>query len=301
MDCCLGCSDCGQCIFKRLAWRDEPAQSSAGFNNDNTRRHIIRGWHGDTRQTESLFQQPEYVMKDYYKSVLDSLYDLLDSTGVTFWADWIGQDIRLWEQEKSVVHHLESFGGMGSFNDVWICAANGRSIQGWQEPWANTLLEELKSLSYLLAKHMLQNTDPDIHDIRKEFLQTGSGQLHGSRCLACGFSALSEQAIDNYIAPQIIHDEIINGLENNQLNVSVIKCVNADFQIAQEKRSRIKEMMNRSHISYRKNNAFMRPCDQCGSDDTAVYRWTEVPGKNPFRKSHSVLVPSKDNLPLRRK
>jgi hypothetical protein len=293
MDCCLGCSDCGQSIFERLAWRDGPAQSTTVFNSGYTRRLIDKRRQCDTRQIESLFQQPEYVMNDYYKPVLDSLYDLLDITGVKFWADWIAQDIRLWEQEKSVVHHLESFGGMGSFNDVWICAANGHSIQGWQEPWANTLLEELKSLSYLLAKHILQNTDPDIHDIRKEFLQTGNGQLQGSRCLACGFSALSEQSIDNHIAPQIIHEEIINGLENNQMNVSVIKCVNADFQIAQEKRSRIKEMMSRARISYRKNPAFMRPCDQCGSDDTAVYRWIEAAGKNPFRKGISILVPSK--------
>lgn len=241
------------------------------------------------------------ISMEYYKIVLESLQYFLECTGVKFWDEWIKKDIFLWEKEKRVDHHLQAFGGMGSLNDVWICKHNGHAIADWQEPWANTLLKELKDLSILLAISAREEKHPAFNEIKKKYSMKPQGHIQGTRCLACGFSALDAYNIDSYISSKLISEELLIGLANNQLRASILKCLNAELAEIQIERNRIKEIMRRSAIQYTEHQMFMRPCKQCESEDTAVYRWIEVVHGIPFARNRHRFIPSEDNLQLRTK
>ncbi|MDP4147021.1 MAG: hypothetical protein Q8936_21535, partial [Bacillota bacterium] len=142
---------------------------------------------------------------DLYRLALEAMQKLLNETGVRFWADWIEKDIEYWDDNRSVTHHLSAYGGMGSFNDVVICVVNNHKVNKHQEAWTNYLLMGLKSVAYYLAK----SEEIEINvDMLKEKLQCNYSKIQGSRCLACGYSELSEGDVDNFIAPKIINEEI---------------------------------------------------------------------------------------------
>ncbi|MTI48430.1 MAG: hypothetical protein FH761_11350 [Firmicutes bacterium] len=149
---------------------------------------------------------------DYYKIALEALYKLLNETGETFWADWILKDIKLWEQNKSKEHHLSAYGGMGSFNDLVICVQNKHNVTKKQEPWVNTLLMHLQSLSIFIAK----SKDINMKSI-EDNLQCHPSKIQGTRCLSCGYSELSLTNIDGFIAPKIVSDGIAKSLQNEKL------------------------------------------------------------------------------------
>ena len=238
---------------------------------------------------------------DYYKSVLEALRYLLEVTGEKHWSKWIAEDIYAWKNEKSVYHHLQAFGGMGSLNDLVLCVMNKHTITPKQEPWANTLLIELKSLSYMMAKRIANNAHPDITEIKRGTLRNSPYSIQGVRCLICGFAMLTDCSIDSCISPQIVTEKIIEGLEQGQLSLRVSECLSADLPIIEAAREHIKSMIKRSNICYKEHADFMRPCDKCKSDDTAVYRWIESRDINLFRIGKTRFKPSKDNLPLRSK
>ncbi len=75
-----------------------------------------------------------------YEHCLIAMKRLLDAVGESHWAKWIDTDIKVWRANCDVSHHLSAYGGMGSFNDIWICRANQHTLTEAQEPWANTLL-----------------------------------------------------------------------------------------------------------------------------------------------------------------
>lgn len=133
---------------------------------------------------------------DYYKITLEALYKLLNETGVKFWADWVAKDLILWEQSKSVEHHLSAYGGMGSINDVIICVQNNHNVTSKQEPWVNFLLMYLQSLSIFLVN----SKDREITiDMMKDNFQCDSSKIQGTRCLLCGYSELSLTDIGPFI------------------------------------------------------------------------------------------------------
>lgn len=229
---------------------------------------------------------------DYYKTVLDSLHRLLLETGVDFWANWIAEDIELWENDQSVSHHLNAYGGMGSFSDVYICVDNKHNITEKQEPWVNRLFEHLSGFSHLLAEAASKNKTINI-----EYYLTktppAARVIEGARCLSCGFSLLTKRNVDNYISPGIVWNEIVGGLKNNQLEQHVMKCLHLDMPIIEVERTQTKKIIDESRISYSDDDGFMRPCRKCKSNNTVVYRWDKS-----FKKNTQLFVPSDNNLPI---
>jgi len=219
---------------------------------------------------------------DYYKSVLEALRYLLEVADDKHWCKWITEDICAWKNEKSVYHHLLAFGGMGSLNDLVLCVMNGHNITPEQEPWANTLFIEITSLSYMMAKRIADSAHPDIAETKRLTLRNKPYSIQGVRCLSCGFAVLTERNIDSCISPQIVTEKIIEGLEQGQLNLRVSECLSVELPIIEVAREHVKSLMKRSNICYKKHADFMRPCDKCKSDDTAVYRWIESKEMNLF-------------------
>ena len=47
-------------------------------------------------------------MTDYYKTCLEILATILQQENYDHWANWMQEDIRLWEINKSTEHHLRA-------------------------------------------------------------------------------------------------------------------------------------------------------------------------------------------------
>ena len=72
-----------------------------------------------------------------YLKVLHILKNLLIAGDYPFWADWMQQDIDLWNTKQETDHHLHAFGGTGSFNDVNLNDNTALAL------WKNALLGNL--------------------------------------------------------------------------------------------------------------------------------------------------------------
>ncbi|MCL2766161.1 MAG: hypothetical protein FWD21_00575 [Peptococcaceae bacterium] len=211
------------------------------------------------------------VKMDYYKSVLESLQYLLVTAGVDFWANWIDIDKSLWESEKNVEHHLSAFAGMGSINDVYICAENGHNITAGQEPWVNCAFKELKGFSYAFANAYANGRVIDLAD--HELITPANTTIQGECCLACGYKQTTKRNVDYYIARNIVSQEIVQGLYDNRLVSSIKECLATDLPVIKTERTRTREILKQIPVNYTENNTFLRPCSNCGSEDTAVHYW----------------------------
>ena len=238
-----------------------------------------------------------------YIQALTALQYLFDNVGENHWRDWLRQDIMLWETDQDVSHHLSAYGGMGSINDVWICAENKHRITKIQEPWANHLLDLLKALCHRLAK--TPNADQDIMDVihnrRTSLLNPlkenaaaqismPGVQLHGWRCLNCGYGEVNTYEIEDYLAKIVLPDQLKNARTEQDLITLVDSALAFEFEDLNTERNQIKKMVADSSINIGDREGWMRPCPNCGGSDTAVYRW-EL-SNNKFRASE-------DNLPLK--
>jgi hypothetical protein len=84
---------------------------------------------------------------------LEALTALLKRYGVNHWAKWLAGDlVRIKSGDAGGIDHLLSaYGGMGSFNDVYICPENGHVIVADEIKSVNDNFAELKSEVYALA------------------------------------------------------------------------------------------------------------------------------------------------------
>jgi hypothetical protein len=245
-----------------------------------------------------------------YFQVLTALEHLLDKAGEKQWRDWLRQDITLWESKKDVTHHLSAYGGMGSFNDVWICVGNGYKVTKAQEPWVNNLFEMLKGLCFQLAhnpdkREAIQDINSNsyapifkgfVHSLDKSGIDKEASQfsqimskLHGWRCLKCGHSETKTYDIENYLARIFLPKYINNAKTEKELKSIVDSAFAIDFDGISQARSQLKQMILGSNIEIVDREGWMRPCKICGSDNTAVYRW---------ELRNNIFYPSKDNVSL---
>jgi hypothetical protein len=245
-----------------------------------------------------------------YIQAITALEYLLDKAGENHWRDWLRHDMDLWESKRDVSHHLSAYGGMGSFNDVSICVQNKYNVTKAQEPWVNNLFEILKGLCFQLAHN--PNKDAAVEDINgnryvpifSAFINSFSGkdmdnaasqiamitsQLHGWRCLECGHGETNSYEIENHLARGFLPELLKSAKTGQELMALVDSAFTIEFEGLHEARNEVRQMILDSGIKIVDREGWMRPCPQCGSNDTAVYRW-ELKNKT-FRAS-------KDNLPL---
>lgn len=207
------------------------------------------------------------------------MHDLLGALGEQHWRAWIAQDIDEWESRKSVQHHLSAYGGMGSFNDIWF-----------EDVWLGTLFEDLKIACYQFAQY--PTVKPDVRALEHSMSSIGF-ELSGWRCLACGYGVVSRRDIDYFIARRVIRRRILTQAQRTCLREFVAAVVHSRPSEPELSPATVADWAARGGLHIRENNDWLRPCPSCGSDNTAVYRWSLV--DEPEQK----FVPSYDNLPLR--
>ena len=87
---------------------------------------------------------------------LERLVPLLESYGDTWWSSWFAADlVRIREGDRYGVEHvLQAFGGMGSFNDLFLHPRNGNRVDENGVEAANRALSELRSRAWSLAREI---------------------------------------------------------------------------------------------------------------------------------------------------
>jgi hypothetical protein len=249
-----------------------------------------------------------------YEHSLTAIKRLLDAVGETHWAEWIRTDIEQWRSNHDTSHHLSAYGGMGSFNDIWICRANQHRITEDQEPWANILFQWLKSICHFLVQHPNDSFTAEAlsnavgrHDSALSAFVGGDKapasmreyanedrKLQGWRCLRCGHSEASHRDIEFLVAQAVVPDMVFRSCELLTLDQLVDQTLACDINGMDNMRIKLAVAVRASGISLNDRKGWMRPCPNCGKDDTAVCRWKLIINDG-FR-----FEPSDDNLPLRK-
>lgn len=238
---------------------------------------------------------------------------LLDAVGESRWAKWIDDDITEWRTNRNTSHHLSAYGGMGSFNDVIICRVNRHRVAGAQEPWGNATFEWLKSLCHFLANNPEETyTGYALAEVfgrhdsvlaacigAKNELAVMRGQaneertLQGWRCLRCGHGETSPNDIERFIAQDVLPALVVESCERLTVDQLVDRMLVCDIPNLERMRESLAAAVMAGGIALTNRDGWMRPCPNCGDDDTAVYRWRlAINGDLRF-------VPSDDNLPMR--
>jgi len=248
-----------------------------------------------------------------YEHALIAMQRLLDSVGISDWSKWIETDIEEWRRHRDVSHHLSAYGGMGSFNDIWICEENRNRISKTQEPWANSLFRWLKALCFFLAHHpnetfeavnlskQIGRDDSDLSafvggDRAPKSMRVYANQnpiILGDRCFNCGYAEVSDLSIEGMITDEVIPSMLFTACEHGALDKLVDRVLAIDIPDLDSKRRYLLDAIKRSDIVHRNREGWMRPCPNCGDNDTGTYRWRLIID-NELR-----FEPSDDNLPLR--
>jgi hypothetical protein len=83
-------------------------------------------------------------------ATLELIVALLERHGEEHWSWWLRQDAELLRRGDlaGLDHFLASFGGMGSFSDVYLCPENGAKIAAHEVSHVNGELRRLQTLAY---------------------------------------------------------------------------------------------------------------------------------------------------------
>ena len=219
-------------------------------------------------------------MTDYYKKSLEILAQILKAEKYDHWANWMLEDVKLWEANKSVEHHLHAYGGMGSFNDI---AVGGNDQEGI---WKNRLFGSLQTLAYSLAKgNALENV---LETISNRAL---TGEISGWRCRNCGDARINDRNIDIYMADEFIPKFFVEYIREDRIDeiVNIPKLINSEELM--KKRVSLQTWIKEAGIILNSDTDWLWTCPKCVSMEVCSYRWNVL-------KDESKLVEGNDNLEM---
>ena len=222
---------------------------------------------------------------ELYPEILKVLRNLLEKSHNTHWVNWINEDIEQWNKFKKTKHHLSAYGGMGSINDLWV---GGNDLNGI---WENEIFENSKSLAYILAqKKGIGNSE-----LVRISRNTNGKEIEGWRCLECGYSEISKNGIESYIANKFVPHILKEKIENEELaTISKIEELQSLEQVVIN-RNKIISTIKKSEIELtEKTDKWSEPCPSCKSENKAVYRWNFI--ENSELKQ---IIPSGNNLKIK--
>ena len=220
-------------------------------------------------------------MTDYYKISLEVLSKILQEENYDHWATWMQEDLKFWENNKDVEHHLSAYGGMGSFNDVVIGSSDNEGI------WKGQIFGHLQSVAYNLAK------GDSFETILERILnQHRADEISGWRCRNCGDARLTDRDINLFIANYFIPTFFVEYIKDDKLNevINLIKLIDSEEVV--NKKYQIISLINQVDIILNTDNSWLWTCPKCGSSEVCAYRWK-------VSEDGSKLVESNDNLDIK--
>jgi hypothetical protein len=203
-------------------------------------------------------------MKNPYKTALEILYQFLkNEVGYEHWAKWMLDDIELWETKQSVEHHLQAYGGMGSFNDINL---GGYNTEGM---WKYKIFSQVQNMAYRLATG--QTLESILEDLPNQYR---TDEISGWRCRTCGEGRINamdiERVVSNYFIPRMVLEY---AKQDNLPELLKMKQV-IDSGIVINKRREIERLIKIADVTLAENNDWLSTCPKCGSKEVCVYRWT---------------------------
>ena len=220
-------------------------------------------------------------MTDYYKIALEVLSKILKEENYEHWAKWMQEDVKFWETDKTVEHHLHAYGGMGSFNDVVIGENDNEGI------WKSQVFGLLQTLSYSLAKgDYLSSILEGISN------RNNSNQISGWRCRNCGDARITDRDINLLIAYYFIPKFFAEYVHKDKLQevANITKLI--DSEEVTVKKEQIKSLIQQANIILNPDDNWLWTCPKCGSSEVCAYRWNVL-------ENGSKLVESDHNLDIK--
>jgi hypothetical protein len=95
--------------------------------------------------------------------IIDEIVTILESHGEKHWSQWIrgdAADLRRGDLDGAR-HFLSAFGGMGSFNDRYLCPENGDRITRAEVNPVNARLTQARSEAWSLTRALLNSEQAD--------------------------------------------------------------------------------------------------------------------------------------------
>lgn len=236
-----------------------------------------------------IYQYPNFrhakhklQMIDYYKISLEILAQILREEKYDHWANWMLEDIKLWENEKSVKHHLHAYGGMGSFNDIVVEGNDNEGV------WKNRIFGSIQTLAYSLASG--DSLDTILGIILN---QNRINQISGWRCRDCGDARINNRAIDLYIASFFVPKLLVECIQKGQLKKVTDISKWLDSEDITNKRQSLKAEIEKANIDLNTDNDWLWICPKCGSKEVCAYRWIVL-------ENNAELVEADDNLVIKK-
>lgn len=127
-----------------------------------------------------------------YREALAGLIELLGLVDEESWRSVLQRNLAEWDRARDVRPHLAVYGGIGSFNDVLLTAANGHRVARVQEGWVNECFDALQSACWTAASRIAR-PGRDAADEAAETSPPPRSTLQGWVCRQC-----SQRYIDPY-------------------------------------------------------------------------------------------------------
>ena len=220
-------------------------------------------------------------MTNHYKNTLEVLSQILQEENYEHWANWMQEDIKLWEENQSTEHHLRAYGGMGSFNDVNVGGNDNAGI------WKNYIFGQLQTLAYSLAK---KNSLASILEGISN--RSDSYEISGWRCRNCGDARMNDRDINILIARYFVPKFFVNYLQKDKLNEVVKISELIDSEEVINKKSQIISLIKQANIVLNLDDKWLWNCPKCGSSEVCAYRWN-------ISEDGTKMVEGRDNLDIK--
>lgn len=227
-------------------------------------------------------------IKSDFGDAVSALIELLAAVGEKGWVATLEDHRKTWRQSGDASSHRAIYGGMGSFNDVLICRQNNHHVTEEQEPFVGQLFNDLSSVCYALSQQ--QGFTADALRLK---LGTAGSSMQGWRCRECGYGEVSRRDIDYYLAYRVVREAMIASAARGMLVDCVRQTLGLNFPEIAESRRKLSERLIASGIAVHDRKGWMKPCPECQSENTCVYRWIEL--------KDGAFRPDADNLSVKTK
>ena len=223
---------------------------------------------------------------ELYPEILKVLRNLLEQSHNTHWVNWINEDIEQWNRFKKTKHHLSAYGGVGSINDLWVGVNDLNGI------WENEIFDNSKSLAYTLA----QKKGIGSAELVRFSKNPNGKEIKGWRCLECGYSEITKNKIESYIANKFVAHILKEKIENEELaSISETKELRSLEKVVIHRNKLISTIKNLEIKLTEKIDKWKKPCPSCNSENKAVYHWNYIESSKLNQ-----IIASENNLKIKK-
>ena len=128
-------------------------------------------------------------------------------------------------------------------------------------------------MCYVLARHETEPIRAFSRWRLNQSLGPSVATLTGWRCRICGYQETTPQDVERCLARREVRRLAIDAVKENRLSGVVEQVISAQQLISDAARGMTMQMISDSKIAIRDREGWMRPCPQCGSEDTGASYW----------------------------